>query len=298
MGIISQHAFIQPLDPRWYGDAAAAVDMIRLDLLHPVISGNKWFKLKHNLRYAIEHKYDDILTFGGGYSNHLIATAAAAKKYGVRSIGIVRGNYNTTELTPTLKACKELDMELFFISREEYAKKEDEAWLKVLYKKYSEPYIIPEGGANDKGRVGAGEIAELIPEHYSHICVSVGTGTTFIGLRNNLLVTKTVLGFAPMKKGSYIAEEIAPLIRNDNNWHIFDRWHFGGFGKWDNTLLAFMNQFYELNAIPLDIIYTAKMMYGVEALLKEGYFSKDSNILCVHTGGLQGNVSVQKQLVY
>lgn len=296
MDTISQHAFIQPLNPIWYQGRAERIDMMRLDLLHPVISGNKWFKLKHNLKFAIENGYDDVLTFGGGFSNHLVATAAAAKEFGIRSIGIIRGQYD--EFTATLQACKELDMELVFVSKAEYAKKEDADWLEALSKKYNKPYIIPEGGANERGRVGAEEIADLVPGIYTHICVSVGTGTTFAGLCNKLPETQNVLGFAPMKQGSYIANEISSFIKKDTDWQVFDRWHFGGFGKWNEELINFMNDFYRLNNIPLDFVYTAKMMYGVGELLKEGIFLGDAKILCVHTGGLQGNASVQDLLYY
>jgi 1-aminocyclopropane-1-carboxylate deaminase len=298
MAITKQYAFIQPLNPLWYQPYAERVDMLRLDLLHPIISGNKWFKLKHNLRFAIEKGYDDILTFGGGYSNHLVTTAAAAKEFGLRSIGIVRGKYDKEELTTTLQTCLDLNMELVFVTKEEYARKTDPIWLDELSKKYDHPYIIPEGGANQKGREGAEEIAELIPQIYTHVCLSLGTGTTFVGVRNRLPDTQMLLGFVPMKKGEYLADEIKPYIKENKSWQVFARWHLGGFGKWNDKLLGFMNNFHHFNNIPLDVVYTGKMMYGLEELLREHFFSRDAKILCIHTGGLQGNASVQDMLEY
>jgi 1-aminocyclopropane-1-carboxylate deaminase len=298
MAITEEHAFIEPLNPIWYQPYAQKVDMLRLDMLHPVISGNKWFKLKHNLRFAIEKGYDTILTFGGAYSNHLVATAAAAKEYGLKSIGIVRGIYARDEYTATLRDCAVGGMKLVFVSREDYNKKEDALWLENLSKQYDDPYIIPEGGANERGREGAEEIADFVLSQYTHICVSVGTGTTLAGIRNALPIKQIVLGFAPMNDGKYLEKEIAPHIKGNKSFVVFDRWSFGGFGKWNDKLLAFMNNFYQLNQIPLDFVYTAKMMYGVEQLLKENYFSHMGKVLCIHTGGLQGNSSINDLLEY
>ena len=169
-----------------------------------------------------------------------------------------------------------------------------------LKQQFGEIFIIPEGGANAEGRQGAEDIANYIPGTYTHICVSVGSGTTFIGLRNALSQEIKLLGFAPMKGGVYLAEEIRQFlqIEKDHKWTIFDRWHFGGFGKANEELLAFMNDFYRNARIPLDIVYTGKMMYGVKDLLAENYFPSGSKILCIHTGGLQGNRSVKQRLIY
>ncbi len=296
--IKKEQAFIQPLNPIWYLPYVEKIDMLRLDMLHPVISGNKWFKLKHNLNDALAKGFDTILTFGGAYSNHLLATAAAVKEYDLKSIGVVRGIYPEEELSPTLLECISNGMQLEFISREEYAKKDNDDWLKKLLDRHPRAYIIPEGGANEKGREGAEEIAEFISPEYTHICIAVGTGTTFIGLRNALPAQQEILGFVPMKQGQYIEDEIMPLIKGYKPWELFDNWHFGGFGKWNEKLLAFMNNFYVLNNIPLDFVYTAKMMYGVEDLLPQHFFPPNAKILCIHTGGLQGNNSIQELMEY
>lgn len=291
---------IHSLSYEWYRPFAARVDMLRLDLLHPVVSGNKWYKLKYNIEYAHKHGYKSVLTFGGAYSNHLVATAAAARAYGLRSIGIIRGLHAAGKLTPTLASCKEYGMELVFAERSEYGKKNNTDWLKQLAQQYKDAFIIPEGGANVQGRKGIADITLQIPDAYTHICVSVGSGTTMAGLRNNLECNKQVYGYVPMKQGRYMTTEIENMLDedNDSNWQLFDDWHFGGFGKWNDELIAFMNSFYTIHHIPLDIVYTGKMMFGVKEQLTAGLFPADAQILCIHTGGLQGNTSVQDRLIY
>lgn len=287
---------IQPLQRNWYLPYVEEVAMLRLDEVHPVVSGNKWYKLKHNIQHAIKENRNTILTFGGGYSNHLVATAAAAKAFGLDSIGLVRGVY--AQLTPTLVACKEYGMQLEFISQEEYDRKDDEVWLQQLTSSYGKVFIIPEGGANEWGREGATEIARYIPSTYSHVCVPVGTGTTLEGIRTALPSNIEVFGYVPMKGGNYLTEEISKHVPPKDNWVLFDEWHFGGFGKRTEGLIAFMNEFYTINHIPLDMVYTAKMMYGVQSQMKAGVFPPDARILCVHTGGLQGNASISGMLIY
>jgi 1-aminocyclopropane-1-carboxylate deaminase len=290
---------VQHLAPEWYEHKVSKLDILRLDLIHPLISGNKWFKLKHNISTALEEGHSSILTFGGAYSNHLHAAAVAAKQAGLNSIGVVRGLHASEHLTPTLLSCREYGMELRFISREQYDLKEDGAWLKELVSEYSDPFIIPEGGANSLGREGAGDMSRFISSDYTHVCISIGTGTSFIGLRNRLETTQTMLGFAPMKGGSYLKSYVSEFIEKDqhNNWLIFDDWHFGGFGKWSEELIEFMNAFYEQNNMPLDVVYTSKMMAGVKELISQDFFAPSARILCIHTGGLQGNAAVRDKLI-
>jgi 1-aminocyclopropane-1-carboxylate deaminase len=291
-------AVIQPLNKFWYGNKVAALDMLRLDLLHPVISGNKWFKLRLNMKYAAEHNYKTIVTFGGGFSNHLVATAYAAKIFGFKSIGIVRGTYEP--LTPTLQQCRESGMELIFVSRDTYKNKEDISWVQSLAGHFDDLFIIPEGGANEWGRAGAGLMNRFVKDSYTHIAVSVGTGTTLIGLRDKINESQHILGFVPMKEGAYLGEYISQHLapEKDKNWALHDEWHFGGFGKWNRALLDFMNDFYRENKIPLDVVYTSKMMYGLRQMLEDNLFSSCDKILCVHTGGLQGNSAVANNLIY
>ena len=191
-------------------------------------------------------------------------------------------------------------MELIFVSQEDYNNKHEPYWAKKLVANFDELFIVPEGGANEWGRAGAGLINRFIKDTYTHIAVSVGTGTTLIGLRNKINEHQQLLGFVPMKQGSYLKGYISEHVQPDrnHNWQLFDEWHFGGFGKWNDELIRFMNEFYETNNIPLDMVYTSKMMYGMQQMLLSGYFDKDAKVLCIHTGGLQGNASVQDKLVY
>ena len=291
-------AVIQPLNKFWYQNKVAAMDMLRLDLLHPVVSGNKWYKLRLNLKHALEEGFKTIVTYGGGFSNHLIATAFAAKKFGLKSVGIVRGRYEV--LTPTLEACQAEGMELIFVTREDYKNKNEPQWERKLVAQFDEIMLIPEGGANEWGRAGAGLLDRFVKDDYTHVAVSVGTGTTLIGLRNKIKESQQVMGFAPMKKGAYLEEYITGHIERGmaGNWQLFDEWHFGGFGKWNKELLHFMNDFYKDNKIPLDVVYTSKMMYGLRELLDRNFFSSCDRVLCIHSGGLQGNVSVKSELIY
>lgn len=296
--IPNREPFIQPLNADWYRPYVAALDMLRLDVVHPVVSGNKWYKLKHNLQHALEEGYKSVLTFGGAYSNHLVAAAAAAKQYRLRSIGIVRGTYAQKSITPTLQDCVAYGMELQFVSREEYAMKEEGDYLLQLSQQFDLPYIIPEGGANEYGRIGCEEITSFINDKYTHICLAVGTGTSFCGVANALPADTNVYGYAPMKGGDYLNEIIDIYLDKRLNKRIYADWHFGGFGKWTDELIGFMNEFYRTNEIPLDMVYTGKMMAGIQQQLQQQVFPADARILCIHTGGLQGNASIQQSLIY
>lgn len=295
--IPKQAPIIQPLHKDWYEGKVQCVDMLRLDMIHPVVSGNKWYKLQYNVQHALDNGFRSILTFGGSYSNHLVATAAVAKASGIASIGIVRGGLADTE---TLKACESYGMQLVHVSREDYNRKTEEEYLAILADTYHNAFIIPEGGANEQGRMGTAEIAALIPNNYTHVCVSVGTGTTFIGLRNALPIATVLYGYAPMKGGAYLIEDIISYLQSSKNinWQLFDNWHYGGFGKHTDEQLAFMNTFYAQNNIPLDVVYTSKMMTGVKDQIHEDVFHDNARILCIHTGGLQGNSSVAGKLNY
>ncbi len=299
MGIIDEtRVVIQPVSKFWHGGKVAGMDMLRLDLLHPVISGNKWYKLRLNIAYAQDHGFKTIVTFGGGYSNHLSATAFAAKHFGLRSVGIVRGRHDV--LTATLQQCRNDGMELVFVTREDYSNKHQPGWAEQLVAHFDEIYIIPEGGANERGRTGAGLITRFINDSYTHILLSVGTGTTLAGIRNKLGTTQKILGFVPMKESAEQLHAIASHLLPDRqaNWELLTDTRFGGFGKWNDELLHFMNSFYRETSIPLDIVYTSKMMRQVQEMLANNYFSTCDKVLCIHTGGLQGNASVSGQLIY
>jgi 1-aminocyclopropane-1-carboxylate deaminase len=289
---------IQSLQPSWLQGVVAAFDILRLDALHPVVSGNKWYKLKLNLEYAQKNGYRNLITFGGGYSNHLAATAFAARQFGLGAIGIVRGRYQP--LTPTLSYCVSIGMQLVFLTHQQYGGKHEPNYLKQLSEQYPDSFMVPEGGDNELGRLGAGLIGKLVPANYTHILVSVGSGTTLAGLRNALPSSQKIIGFAPMKGGTYLTEQIGRHLstQQNYNWHITDEWHFGGFGKWNDELIRFMNTFYIETKVPLDVVYTAKLLFGARQLVERGEFCSTDSLLCIHTGGLQGNSSVADRLFY
>ena len=284
-----------PVQPVHSDDAARRdirLGMLRLDMLDVLVSGNKWFKLIRNLQAARAGHHIAVLTFGGAWSNHLVATAAAAARAGFQSIGIVRGLHGAARPTPALQQCTALGMQLRFLSRADYARHREPAFTEQLCRDYQRPYLIPEGGANAAGREGAALIAPYIGAHYTHICVSAGTGTTLAGLRAALPPAQHITGFAPMKGGAYISRQIAGWLppAQNTNWHITDAYHFGGFGKVPEHLLQFIRQFRQEQNIPLDRVYTAKMMYGVLELIRQQYFPEGARILCIHTGGCQGEL--------
>lgn len=273
--------------------------ILRLDQIHPLVSGNKWFKLKHNIAQAFGEGKASLLTFGGAWSNHLLATAAAAKALGLEAIGLVRGYHGQAQPTETLIRCASLGMKLHYLSREEYARKADATFLAGLQKAYPAAHIIPEGGDNTQGIAGAGDIAAYIPTDTNLVALPVGTGTTFSGIRNRLPAHMELLGFPAMKGGQYLAEKIRPNLQvTEDNWLLQDAYDFGGFARYNGELLTFMNTFFTLHNVPLDIVYTAKMMYGITDLLEKDYFSPGTRIVCIHTGGLQGNHAVRQSLQY
>lgn len=295
--IPDKEPYIQALNEDRYRPFVRNISMLRLDEVHPVVSGNKWYKLKENIEHVRTAGKGGLLTFGGAYSNHLVAAAAACHYHNIPAVGIVRGTYAQETLTPTLRACMDYAMRLVFVSREDYARKNEPDYLAGLQKAYPDYFIVPEGGANAQGRIGVEEIAKYIPSDFTHVAVSVGTGTTFAGLRNALPEMQTVYGYVPMKNGTYLEPELKALVNKDA-WQLFDAWHFGGFGKHRPELVRFMNEFYAQNHIPLDMVYTGKMMYAIYEQLRAGVFPPEAGILCIHTGGLQGNESIKALLQY
>lgn len=264
----------------------------RLDLVHPKVSGNKFFKLKYNLEKAKTQGHRRLLTFGGAYSNHILATAEAANSEDFSSIGIIRGE-DIAPLNPTLSRAKELGMHLEFIDRSSYREKTNPDFIQSLKSKFGDFYLIPEGGTNELAIRGTQEILSGVDEGFTHIACSIGTGGTFSGLANSKKESQKLLGFSSLK-GKFIHSEIEGLLKiyfgvTPPNLEIFDHYHFGGYAKHSPEIIAFMHQFYQDFALVLDPIYTAKAAFGVLDLIKKDYFKTNSRILFIHTGGLQGN---------
>jgi 1-aminocyclopropane-1-carboxylate deaminase len=260
----------------------------REDILHPFVSGNKFRKLKYNIIAAQEKDQNTLLTFGGAFSNHIVAVAAAGKELGLKTIGVVRGEEleNKISENPTLSFAQNCGMELHFISREAYRTKDETEFINNLKQKFGDFYLLPEGGTNALAVKGCEEILSEETNSYDYICVPVGTGGTMAGLVKASNEGQKVIGFSALK-GIFQSSEIAKYT-SKTNFEITDNYCFGGYGKIDSELIRFINDFKKKTNIPLDPIYTGKMMYGIMDLLKKGYFKENSRIFAVHTGGLQG----------
>ncbi|AFL81170.1 1-aminocyclopropane-1-carboxylate deaminase [Aequorivita sublithincola DSM 14238] len=269
----------------------------REDLLHPFVSGNKFRKLKYNLIEARKQKQNTLLTFGGAFSNHIAAVAAAGKEFGFKTIGIIRGEelINKVSENATLSFARDCGMELQFVSREAYRNKDEVGFINNLKQQLGDFYLLSEGGTNDFAVKGCEEILTEETNSFDYICVPVGTGGTMAGLIKASKENQQVLGFSALK-GSFQSSEIAKYT-SKTNFEITDNYCFGGYGKIDSDLIRFINEFKEKTNIPLDPVYTGKMMYGIMDLLKKGHFKENSRIFAVHTGGLQGIAGMNQKLI-
>jgi 1-aminocyclopropane-1-carboxylate deaminase len=265
----------------------------REDLLHPMISGNKYRKLYYNIKKAKALNATKLITFGGAYSNHILATASAGFEFGFKTLGIIRGEElakditKTLSINPTLNAAHKLGMDFHFISRKNYALKSTTTFLNDLLVRYPNAYIIPEGGTNALAVKGCEAILGEDTASFDIICCSIGTGGTISGIINSSLEHQRVIGF-PALKGDFLKKEIANTCLNKGNWELVTDYHFGGYAKITKDLITFNNSFYQLTGILLDPIYTGKMVYGVVDLIQKNKIRAGSKILLIHTGGLQG----------
>lgn len=269
----------------------------REDLLHPVVSGNKFRKLKYNLLQAKAENKKTLLTFGGAFSNHIAAVAFAAQEQGFQSIGIIRGDELSDKIeksNPTLQFAQECGMQFEFVSREAYRLKNEAAFLADLQSKFGDFFLIPEGGTNLLAIKGCQEILTQQDSEFDYVCCAVGTAGTISGIINSVLPHQKVLGF-PALKGDFLQDEIRIFVQNQN-WELITDYHFGGYGKVNENLIHFINRFYIENQIPLDPVYTGKMVFGVMDLIQKDYFPAHSNILLIHTGGLQGIYGMNERL--
>jgi 1-aminocyclopropane-1-carboxylate deaminase len=288
---------LQPVVTPWI-PSEVTVHMLRLDALHPLISGNKWFKLKYNLEQA---HGNTLVTLGGPWSNHLHAVAAACKWYAIPCIGIIRGEKGE-QLSVTLQDCVDLGMELQFVSRSLYKDLDAAAQgLSTFPPAYTNPnyYWIPSGGFNEAGVQGAGSILENVSwQDYTHILLPVGTGTTLAGiLKATSQATKPIeiIGISALKGAFDIEDKVRQQVfLEDRPFQILHDYHWGGFAKTPLPLVAFMNTFYEQSGIPTDRVYTSKMVFALQDLLQKDTIPSGSRVLMIHTGGLQGNRSFNK----
>ncbi len=309
---------LQSLDTCFFDNRPTlSVSILRTDKTDPLISGNKWFKLKYSLLDAQQQGYNTLLSFGGPYSNHLHALAGAGKKYHFKTIGIIRGEEHSS-LNPTLTDLKTLGMQLYYINRRDYRRKHEPEFIRHLLDRLKTEnyltsneavYLIPEGGTNALAIKGAAEMAGLIPGNIDYVCVACGTGGTIAGLihgLNNKHSHIKVMGFPALKGAQFLEQEInkllkllphsAPTAKAQNNWELVYEYHFGGFGKMTPELARFIIEFEQKYSIPLDPVYTGKMMYGIVELINNNYFPPRSRILIIHSGGLQGRRGMEAKI--
>ena len=269
------------------------VSMLREDLLHPHISGNKWRKLRYNFLEMQNSGMNQLITFGGAFSNHIAATAACARVHHYKSIGIIRGDELEERSNHTLRFASEQGMHLIFVSREVYRKKDTPGYIDAYVENPENYYVIPEGGTNEKSIKGTSEILGSHTENFDVICVSAGTGGTAAGIINSAQPNQKILVF-PALKGSFLRDEISTHISADKkygeDWELIRDYHFGGYAKWNMQLVDFINRFKEINNIAIDTIYNGKMIFGLHDLIKNNYFYDSTSILVIHTGGTQSTV--------
>ena len=269
-----------------------STDILRLDLLHPVVSGNKWFKLQYYLQEALDTGKTTVASFGGAYSNHIVAMAFAAKEMGLQSIGVIRGEAASI-LSPTLLQAKEYGMELRFVDRERYRNKEKmmQEWNNLGL------YWINEGGYGPIGAKGAADILTILDtSRYTHIICAVGTGTMMAGLIKTAGSWQAVVGISVLKNHVALENEIRWLLgpaEKQRSFSLLHDYHFGGYAKHPPGLIAFMRDMWLTEKVPTDIVYTSKLLFSVKDLIEKNYFPPGSKLLLIHSGGLQGNKSLE-----
>ncbi|WP_299527977.1 1-aminocyclopropane-1-carboxylate deaminase/D-cysteine desulfhydrase [uncultured Lutibacter sp.] len=293
MFLATKNSRIQKIHLAEISDKEISLYIKREDELHPFISGNKYRKLKYNLLEASKQNQHTLLTFGGAYSNHIAATAAAGFEHNFKTIGIIRGDELANNLeeilrnNATLKFASEHHMQFHFISRSEYRNKTTPEFIAKLKENFGDFYLVPEGGTNNFAVKGCEEILTEEDEKYDVICSSIGTGGTISGLINSSKNHQKVIGF-PALKGDFLQNEIKKYVLKQNNWSLNTNYHFGGYAKISEELITFINNFKTETQVPLEPIYTGKMLFGIVDLIKKDYFKKGTKILAIHTGGLQG----------
>ncbi len=291
--IVLQKTYVQKVALADWEKHNISVDVLRLDVIHPIISGNKWFKLKFYLQEALDQNKKTIITFGGAYSNHIVATAAGAQAFGLNSIGIIRGE-KPTDYSPTLLQAQEFGMQLLFQDRITYRTKLLPKSLAESHQ-LKESYLINEGGYGLQGMAGAETILqECATAQYTHVLGAAGTGTMLAGLIAGTQVSQECIGISVLKNNFSIKDEIKALLPLPKDFIILHEYHFGGYAKKNNELFQFMNKWYVQTEIPTDFVYTGKVFFALNDLIIKNYFAPNSNLLVVHSGGLQGNRSLPK----
>lgn len=287
---------VQKIEAEWLTNQQISLDVLRLDKIDPIVSGNKWFKLKYYFEEAKSLEKTTVATFGGAWSNHIVAVAFAAREAGFKSIGVIRGE-KPTQLSTTLEMAVQYGMNLHFVTRDQYRRKAE------VIENFSQPawYWINEGGFGAPGAKGASEILKILDTlSYSHIIAAVGTGTMLAGLVLGSAPYQNILGISSMKGNFSLMQQIEELTERKPQHVSFDinhDYHFGGYGKHPHQLITFMNDVYTAHQLPLDIVYTGKTFYAIKDMTEKMVFNRGSKLLMVHSGGLQGNKSLPEKLL-
>jgi 1-aminocyclopropane-1-carboxylate deaminase len=286
---------VQQIKNKLFDEQFISLFIKRDDLIHPMISGNKWRKLKYILKKASAENKTHLVTFGGAYSNHLLATAAAAAKFSLKSTGIVRGEELGND---TLFLCRMHGMELIFTDRNSYRDK------LALFNKYfggdGNTFFIDEGGAGAEGAEGCAELVGELTETYDHIFCACGTGTTAAGIINGLHAhgVNTIFNAVPVfKNGGFMKDEIDKYLIQPANYELLTAYDFGGYAKVTDGLIDFIKTFVTDTGILIEPIYTGKMLYAIYDLAAKGYFKPGSKILAIHTGGLLGLLGMKDKFL-
>ncbi len=290
LSTFASHSPLQRLTNPFGPELPLRLWLKRDDLLHPLVSGNKWRKLKYNLLAAQAQGFDTLLTFGGAYSNHLYATAAAGQSFGLQTIGIVRGNeLANLPRNETLSFCEAAGMKLYFVDRDTYRRKGDPDLLAELQTTFGLCYVIPEGGTNELARRGTAEILPEITQQLGRVpdvvCCAVGTGGTLAGLAYSVAPEANVLGFLSLKAPDF---QLPFGLVSNENLRLLTDYHFGGYARTTPELLTFMRDFEQRTGVLLDPVYTGKMLAGIYDLARQGCFPPNATLVAIHTGGLQG----------
>ncbi|KAA3440188.1 1-aminocyclopropane-1-carboxylate deaminase/D-cysteine desulfhydrase [Rufibacter hautae] len=283
---------LQPLSDPLLTQKGVELAVLREDLLHPGIPGNKWRKLKYNLLAAQEQGCETLVTFGGAFSNHIAAVAAAGKEFGFSTVGYIRGE-ETLPLNPTLAFTAQQGMLLRYLSRSDYRLRNEPHFQAQILKTAPKPYLLPEGGTNLLAVKGCAEIITELTAPWDVLCVASGTSGTLAGIVVGVAGKGKIIGFPALKGGEFLQKEVTELVQaysgqTYQNWELQIHYHFGGYAKHTPELLAFIQTFHQRHNILLDPVYTGKMLYGVFDLIKQDYFPAGTKLVAVHTGGQQG----------
>lgn len=286
---------LQEISEPWFERFDVRLWILRADLVHPIVSGNKWFKLKYNLHAALTAGHDTLLSFGGAYSNHIHALAYAGRELGFKTIGVIRGEAHTP-LNPTLQFVAAQGLKLTYLDRASYRRKYDPQIIAQLRERFGDFYLVPEGGSNALAVQGCRELVTAIHEPFDVLACACGTGGTLAGLISELKGQQQALGLAVLKGGEFLGDEVRGLLREAagtacERWTINQDYHFGGYARMTAELERFIGEFEARHDIPLDPVYTGKLMFGLYDLIAKGSFMCGSTLVALHSGGLQGRAS-------